>query len=315
MDTKEPELKPDSAPQGEAQEKPNPNPPQEETLQEGMPKGVNREPDAVTGDDLTPPIATGFPDPTDSPITGGDSETLGEPRTPVEQQRATQPRPFGPIRAPGDKPGTPPVVYSGPGEVDSKGVVFDPLRHATKKDGSPKRDKRGWFYSNRAGKPKAKQREADLSGNADPMPQAQAPAQGIGPGAADPNLDPMQRPQGFVDSNSVAAEAYCQNVYALASLYFNDKGWYPESELEHETMKEGVRECLTAYDIPALSPWQKLLVLSTGYASKRATRPNTKEKLILLWVRVRGWIGWKKKADAQAEADAEAEAQAEGGGR
>jgi hypothetical protein len=316
MDTEETKKKPEDAPEAPRNENKTPDTPQEEKPQVEAPGGVNQEPEPVTGEDLTPPIAPGFPEPTDSPITGGDSETLDQPKTPVEAQAAIKPRVYGPIRPEGSPAGTPPVV-SGAGDYrgqpDSKGVPFDPDKHATFPDGRPKPDKRGWWYSNRAGKPKVKQREADLTGNAEPPPRPRPEAQGVGVGSSDPNIDPGQRPGGMVDSNALAAEAYCQNVYALAALYFDDKGWYPESDLEHETMREGVRECLTAYDIPALSPWQKLLVLSTGYASKRATRPNTKEKLVLLWVKVRGWIGWKKKADAQAQADAEAQVEAEGG--
>lgn len=228
----------------------------------------------VTADELTEAIAKGFPEPTDSPAGNADG------KTPIP----------GPDRSGGGQPGTPPVVSSGRyGETDARGVVFDPVKHAATPDGKPKRNKNGYFYSNQTGKSKPKKNKADLSGNAPPAGSSGSSGSSSGPGSIPAFVPP-------IDRYAISAEGYCQTGYAVATVLFDDSGWQPDSPAEHETMKTAVADTLRHWDIGELSPPQRLAITVLAYGGKRSQRPNTKERMILYWIKFRSWVGWKKKA-------------------
>jgi hypothetical protein len=147
---------------------------------------------------------------------------------------------------------------------DAKHRVFDPAIHAANPDGSPRYNKNGLFIFRGVGRK--------------------------GSAAKDEKEDYG------ADNYDAQAENFLRLYYGGMSTVFDDDGWQPENEAEHEFLKQPAARVMREMQMPQMPAKLEFAVAFAAFNIKRSQRPKTKEKLILLWLRVRSWFG-KKKPD------------------
>jgi len=149
---------------------------------------------------------------------------------------------------------------------DAKQRVFNPEIHSSNPDGSPRFNKRGLFIFKGVGKPK---------GSA-----AKDEAEDYG-----------------ADHYDAQAEQLLRLYYGGMATVFDDENWHPKNEAQHEFVKQPTARMLREMEIPQLPAKLEFALAIGSYSLERATTSQkTKEKLIVLWLKVRGWFG-KKKAE------------------
>lgn len=165
------------------------------------------------------------------------------------------------------------------GPMDSAGNVFDPDAHAVDEKGNPKTNKHGRFFSKSIGRPKKEQ----------PAP-VQTEAQ-------IPSSAPLGMSAVSLQAFEAAAELYLRTSYAVASGVFQDDGWQPENDGEHLSLKVPLAAYLQSINAIQLPPGLIFALAACGYSGKRFTRPKTKEKLTVLWLKIRGFFRKSRTED------------------
>lgn len=155
---------------------------------------------------------------------------------------------------------------------DRKGRVFDPNIHSANPDGSPKFNKNGLFIFKGVGKPK----------------------KNTGP-AADDSEDYG------ADQYDAQAQQIVHLVTGSAAAFFDDEKWLPENAGQNDMVKNPTARFLRENNMPQLPAWMECSLAWTGYSLPRMQSPKTREKLVIIWLRVRSWFG-KKKKDTPAPA-------------
>lgn len=237
-------------------------------------------PQPATADELVSPLVAGMPTPTDSPLAADPTGKTADPSAPQI------------------------------GQVDTAGVVFDPQKHAVDETGRPKTDVNGRFYSNKAGRrkgdPRLKQPRA--AGATQPPPPGSEPEFTVVDDAPPSGGSPGSVPSGSApDRFDHAAELYCRTFYGMTTGAFSDDGWQPENEAEHVGLKTSVAAYLRAKQSDDLPPGVILGMAFAAYAGKRISRPKTKERLAVLWMRVKGLLNRGPKAPKNPEPERDGE--------
>lgn len=233
----------------------------------------------VSADELIAPLVAGMPEPTDSPL-GANPDGSPHPDAPKL------------------------------GQVDTAGVVFDPEKHKADETGRPKTDVNGRFYAKNVGRKKG-QASAPKSEPANDTPEFEVINNGngstAGAGAIPADAGPSPTGgNGIRDRFDHMANIYCQGGYGVATTFFADDGWQPKNAAEHEGLRSAVAAYLRAKNSEELPPGAILTLAISAYAGERITRPKTKEKLLLLWLRIRPWFGFKNKpgvSDIESESE------------
>ena len=219
------------------------------------------DPEPVSASDLVTPLTEGMPEPTNSP--------MGENPEGVETLEAS-PEPATASPAP--------AVFQA-GQVDSRGTVFDPVKHMSDETGRPKTDSNGNFYSKNIGR-KRKAQGGQVEGS-EREPSFETTFDREAPSAPSSIAS--------LDRFDLAAELYCRTGYGVAVTAFSDEGWQPENDSEHRALKSAVANYLRVKNQEDLPPGLALGFAVAAYAGKRVTRPKTADKLKAFWF----WINLK----------------------
>ena len=209
--------------------------------------------------DSTPGEVIGGPVPDD--LTPEDIAPVIEGWPEPTQAAQTAPEPVG-ANVPRGTTGAPET----PGAVmkDAKHRVFDPSIHASNPDGSPRYNKNGLFIFRGVGRKGSQAKD--------------------------------EREDYGADNYDAQAENFLRLYYGGMATVFDDDGWNPENEAEHEFLKQPAARAMREMQMPQMPAKLEFAVAFAAYNIKRSQRPKTKEKLILMWLRVRSWFG-KKKPD------------------
>ena len=164
-----------------------------------------------------------------------------------------------------DQPLPNPAQNSGAEIKDGKGRVFNPAIHSANPDGSPKFNKNGLFIF-----------------------------KGVGRGKGNKSTEAEETAAYGADHFDAQAEQLVTVITGTAASVFDDEGWFPESEGEKDFVKNPTARFLRESNMPQLPAWLEMSLCWSGYSLKRASRPKTKEKLILWWLKLRGLFGKKK---------------------
>jgi hypothetical protein len=270
---------PPSAPDASSgQETPPADTPEVHTETPPAPAAATSAPEQVSAGDLVGPLVAGMPEPTDSPLAAD------------------------PINGGNSDPATPNQF----GQVDTAGVVFDPAQHMADERGAPKTDARGRFYSKNVGRKKGDPRLRS------PRPETAKPPEAgtdpvfdtdpVAPGTPSPSTAPTA--PNAPDRFDLAADLYCKSGYGLATTAFSDDGWQPESAAEHEALRTAVAVYLRAKQSEDLPPGVILTLAISAYAGKRVSRPRTRERLLILWMRIQSLF---KRGPKLPESETESE--------
>lgn len=147
---------------------------------------------------------------------------------------------------------------------DRKGRLFDESVHASNPDGTPKFNKNGLFIFRGQGRPKA---------------NATNEAEDYG-----------------ADNYDAQAEQMLRLYYGAMQTVFDDAVWQPADETEHLFVKNPLARVFRESQMPQLPAKVEFALAFSAYNIKRSQSQKTKEKLIVMWLRVRNWFG-KKKTD------------------
>ena len=177
-------------------------------------------------------------------------------------------------QAPADQPAPNGAQPNAPqsGELkDRKGRVFNPQIHSSNPDGTPKFNKNGLFIFKGAGRPKG---------------SAANEAEDYG-----------------ADNYDAQAEQMLRLYYGGMQTVFDDDAWQPTDEAEHTFVKNPLARVFREMQMPQLPAKLEFGLAFSAYNIKRTQSPKTKEKLIILWLRVRAWFGKKKPEPLPPEDD------------
>lgn len=176
----------------------------------------------------------------------------------------------------GEEIKAPPVQSS---FVDGSGKNFDPEKHATNPDGTPKKNANGNFYAKSVGRPKNKA--------VAPSAPVQAPtfADVGGSTVAPANFAPIAATP---DRFAVAADSYLQLSYALAVLAFSPD--VKPDEAEHEALKIPAAQLLRRYDVDDIHPGITFAAVATGIFLKKLEKPTVRERWDALMSKAKTWI-------------------------
>ncbi len=153
---------------------------------------------------------------------------------------------------------------------DSRGVRFNPEKHAANEDGTPRKNKHGNFYPKGLGKHGA----AKIRANTSPAPSEEMPAPtfnapGSAPRPADPNLSAF-------DEYDAAAEIYLLSAYGPLIVAFSEH--VRPDATEHAALKTAVANYLRVKQISEPSPGWSLFFVATAVAVKKSAIPEVRER-------------------------------------
>lgn len=146
--------------------------------------------------------------------------------------------------------------------------VFNPDIHATNPDGSPRKNKDGTFSRKRG-------RKSGVTNKAEGVTFSEA-----------------QNATGVADEYDHAAALYFDTGSGVAVSLLSEE-WNPDNPDERAGMVRAIAAYLRAKGSVDISPGQALTFALIAYAGKRLSRPTTKERLKLWFLKVREMI--KKK--------------------
>lgn len=204
------------------------------------------------------------------------AETLrGAPAATITQPAPAMPNgPLGELTAPPNR--------------DSLERQFDPLKF------KPEKDSLGRWKNLKGGRPpKNKAAPADPQREVNPQTTSQTAASFVAPDAPAAPIPPGP------DKFDLAADMYCRAFYATADSIFSGRGeWAPDSDAEHEQLRDAAAAYMRAKGIDDLPPGPALLLAVGTYAAKRIQRPNTNTRWRMLmdyWrARLASWWSGRK---------------------
>jgi len=161
---------------------------------------------------------------------------------------------------------------------DKSGKAFDRALHKLDEAGFPRFDKRGYFI---------------------PLNKGRIPAGGRKEGETPPpQSKPLDGAMGaLVDEYHNAATLYVDVSTSVLSGAISEE-WNPESKAERESLINSVAAYLRYKGDIDLPPGQVLALAIIAYSGKRINKPKTKEKLTLLFVRIKKFF---KKSSPEIE--------------
>lgn len=155
---------------------------------------------------------------------------------------------------------------------DSRGVRFNPEKHAANEDGTPRKNKHGNFYPKGLGKHgAAKIAKGEMPGS--PAP-AERPAPSFNaPGGESRPVDPNVSP---FDEYDAAAEIYLLSAYGPLIVAFSEH--VRPDATEHAALKTAVANYLRVKQISEPSPGWSLFFVATAVAVKKSAIPEVRER-------------------------------------
>jgi hypothetical protein len=186
-------------------------------------------------------------------------------------------------------------------EKDASGVPFNPDLH------KPHKNRKGLWTKKGVGRGAVKAPVTQVTKPQAPAPTA-VPVTPVTPSFIPPEVEAAanQQAQGVtptatnaqgavMDIYEAAAELYLRTGYSTMGALVGPGEWDPDSEDEHRSIKVPLTEYLRQKGTVDLTPGQMLAFAITAYSLKRVQKPTTKERLGLLWHRIRGW--WNKTGE------------------
>jgi hypothetical protein len=182
--------------------------------------------------------------------------------------------------APGEPEQSP---VSSPEMRDAKGMKFDPFRHQTLPDGTPRKNAKGNFMIRNDYRLGLRRR------NGEPAPV----------NAGTPTFaDTTTQPAGPVeDQFDAAADVYIHAAFGPLQITFGE-AIKPDRE-EHAALKAAVANYLRATNATELSPGWALTITLAAFAAKKASVPTIQERALTIWEKIRAMFGRKPKQIAQ----------------
>ena len=212
-----------------------------------------------------------------------------DPALPTPPAPAT-PAPQAPVT-----PATPPA--DAPKDVN--GVSFDPTKHATNADGTPRRDKLGRFFSNRFGGSKAKAPVATLEVKpVSFIPEATPTGQSTPP--VTPKTEAVKVPEGQGSDRFTLLADVCARAALSGLMAALGDEWAPDDDAEYIGLRDSVAAYLRATNREDLSPGWALAFAGVTYAGKRLPRPKTQTRIAFFMDKVRAW--WRGRSVARTVA-------------
>lgn len=166
---------------------------------------------------------------------------------------------------------------------DAKGVRFDPFRHQTLEDGTPRRNAKGNFMLRNDYRLGKIRREG-------------SPVVTGSPSFADPTGGKENAPP--EDQFDAAAEVYLHAAYGPLQIAFGPD--IKADAEDHKALKTAVANYLRATNATELSPGWALTITLAAFAAKKASVPTVQERAMTLWEKVRAMFGRKPKQQVAA---------------
>jgi hypothetical protein len=240
---------------------------------ENPPSAVNETAKPVLASDLTGSLISGMPE-----VTKPNEATVSKPDL------------IGPVKS----------IVSTP--QDDAGVSFDPFIHMTEEDGSPAKNKRGRFYSKFIGRAGSK-RKSENGNGISPAPQPQSEPgifdekpkfEGLDNGTPSPVSNaPASAPANPPDEAQGATLLLIPTVDGcMQSLFGPDIALSDEEKKIAEPITANFLRSKNMKDIP---PGIALAMVAIAIYGPKFQKPTVKEKLILMWIKIRGIFGGNKK--------------------
>ena len=169
---------------------------------------------------------------------------------------------------------------------DASGTEFDPENHAVDENGTPKKNFKGNFYSNKQGRGRKGKVSTEST---TPAPDRGAPSFNVPGGApVDPNLGKEATP----DEYDMMAEVYLQSAYGPLMIALSES-MRPDVE-QHKALKQSLSAYLRYKKATELSPGWGFAVTAAAVFVAKTAEPSVKERLAMWGVRIKGWFGKKK---------------------
>jgi hypothetical protein len=99
--------------------------------------------------------------------------------------------------------------------------------------------------------------------------------------------DTSQAPQQPGQDRLLTSGAIFDSATRSLGILFDAKEWEPESKEERDACVGAIANYMQANDCKDIPPGTLLLLVLGSYAAKRVTRPTTKEKLTVVYLKVR----------------------------
>jgi len=160
---------------------------------------------------------------------------------------------------------------------DVNGTLFDPTKHRKDEFGNPVRQD-GRFLSNRGRKKGGTNKTTDANATLETEEK--------------PNAEDFVNKTGIPDQYDTGAEMLLQTAYGVAAMFLSD-GIRPENDAEHTTLKVPLAAVLREKQTVQLTPTQLLLFSLAAYIGKKAGNPTVKDRAILLYIKIKGFFGFK----------------------
>lgn len=180
---------------------------------------------------------------------------------------------------------------------DKAGKAWDPTKYKVDALGQPRRDAAGYFIPIDKGRPPS---AAPAAGKKPAAPAAVAKKAAAGkPGEAAPagekkKASDYQNTTGAPDEFDLAAKMYFKTALVPLVALMSDE-WNPDNEAEEKAVVDAIACYLRSRGSVDFTPGQALCVAAACYAAPRLSRPKTKDRLTLLFLKVRGWFSSKPK--------------------
>lgn len=170
---------------------------------------------------------------------------------------------------------------------DSRGTLFDPLKHAHE-NGTPKKNKHGNFYSAGLGK----HGKTKLPGSAPLMTEKAKPATGDAaaergnPSFADTPSAPMHSTTTPPDEFEVMAELVLQTAYGPAMALFSSDVRPDESE--HAALKQAWATYFRVKGISDVSPGWGATLTTAAVFFRKTEKPTVRERIAFYAQKLKG---------------------------
>lgn len=185
---------------------------------------------------------------------------------------------------------------------DDAGVSFDPFIHKANEDGTPAKNKNGRFYSKFIGRAGSK-RKSENGNGVSPAPQKPSEPglfeetpkfEGLDNGTPSPVSNAPASVQATPPDEAQGATLLLIPTVdgCMQSLFGPDIALTEEDKKIAEPITASFLRSKNMKDIP---PGIALAMVAVAIYGPKFQKPTVKEKLILIWIKIRGFFGGNKK--------------------
>lgn len=224
---------------------------------------ANQEAAPIGADELAGPLAENMPEPTSADVQGIKLE--------VDEED-------GSINS---DPKNPPLTS---GYRDKSNRVFNPDKHRSNPDGTPKFNKNGFFLSKDAGRPPGSTKSSSAEGGKEKQPESLR----------------YFNTTGIPDEYDKAAELYLSVGFGLLATYFTND-IKPENIEEQGSLTIPLAAVLREKGMIDLTPTQLFMIALGSHIAKKSSKPTVKEKMTLLYLRIRSFFVKEKMTRETAD--------------